>query len=282
MMKDTKKTLTNFTASNPETVVQPELKYTKAEWEAVGKAKGVEKLNQILRGFGLVAIILFYLIAVELFFEPSLFGLIFTPKEFHAFWYFVQHTGELAGAINNETPTGAGLVESQSWITGINATTKVFDDWLQWGSWFPVAFVTAIEILITVGVFYIIAYSIRDIFGIVKNLITSAKGTVVELSTVVKDNFEEETKDIQPKKAKKKLKKEKKSDVATEVKNLVEEVKKETTNTEVAKFNIADADELDDKVLDDLLSYPHTEEEQKIVDSMSSTAAPRNRLIDKN
>ena len=282
MMKDTKKTLTNFTVSNPETVVQPELKYTKAEWEAVGKAKGVEKLNQILRGFGLVAIILFYLIAVELFFEPSLFGLIFTPKEFHAFWYFVQHTGQIAGAINNETPTGAGLVESQSWITGINATTKVFDDWLQWGSWFPVAFVTAIEILITVGVFYIIAYSIRDIFGIVKNLITSAKGTVVELSTVVKDNFEEETKDIQPKKAKKKLKKEKKSDVATEVKNLVEEVKKETTNTEAAKFNIADADELDDKVLDDLLSYPHTEEEQKIVDSMASTAAPRNRLIDKN
>lgn len=282
MMKDTKKTLTNFTASNPEAFVQPELKYTKAEWEAVGKAKGVEKLNQILRGFGLVAIILFYLIAVELFFEPSLFGLIFTPKEFHAFWYFVQHTGQIAGAINNETPTGAGLVESQSWITGINATTKVFDDWLQWGAWFPVVFVTAIEILITVGVFYIIAYSIRDIFGIVKNLITSAKGTVVELSTVVKDNFEEETKDIQPKKAKKKLKKEKKSDVVTEVKNLVEEVKKETTNTEAAKFNIADADELDDKVLDDLLSYPHTEEEQKIVDSMASTAAPRNRLIDKN
>ena len=282
MMKDTKKTLTNFTASNPEAFVQPELKYTKAEWEAVGKAKGVEKLNQILRGFGLVAIILFYLIAVELFFEPSLFGLIFTPKEFHAFWYFVQHTGQIAGAINNETPTGAELVESQSWITGINATTKVFDDWLQWGAWFPVVFVTAIEILITVGVFYIIAYSIRDIFGIVKNLITSAKGTVVELSTVVKDNFEEETKDIQPKKAKKKLKKEKKSDVVTEVKNLVEEVKKETTNTEAAKFNIADADELDDKVLDDLLSYPHTEEEQKIVDSMASTAAPRNRLIDKN
>ena len=282
MMKDTKKTLTNFTASNPEAFVQPELKYTKAEWEAVGKAKGVEKLNQILRGFGLVAIILFYLIAVELFFEPSLFGLIFTPKEFHAFWYFVQHTGQIAGAINNETPTGAGLIESQSWITGINATTKVFDDWLQWGAWFPVVFVTAIEILITVGVFYIIAYSIRDIFGIVKNLITSAKGTVVELSTVVKDNFEEETKDIQPKKAKKKLKKEKKSDVVTEVKNLVEEVKKETTNTETAKFNIADADELDDKVLDDLLSYPHTEEEQKIVDSMASTAAPRNRLIDKN
>ena len=282
MMKDTKKTLTNFTASNPEAFVQPELKYTKAEWEAVGKAKGVEKLNQILRGFGLVAIILFYLIAVELFFEPSLFGLIFTPKEFHAFWYFVQHTGQIAGAINNETPTGAGLVESQCWITGINATTKVFDDWLQWGAWFPVVFVTAIEILITVGVFYIIAYSIRDIFGIVKNLITSAKGTVVELSTVVKDNFEEETKDIQPKKAKKKLKKEKKSDVVTEVKNLVEEVKKETTNTEAAKFNIADADELDDKVLDDLLSYPHTEEEQKIVDSMASTAAPRNRLIDKN
>ena len=263
MMKDTKKTLTNFTASNPEAFVQPELKYTKAEWEAVGKAKGVEKLNQILRGFGLVAIILFYLIAVELFFEPSLFGLIFTPKEFHAFWYFVQHTGQIAGAINNET-------------------TKIFDDWLQWGAWFPVVFVTAIEILITVGVFYIIAYSIRDIFGIVKNLITSAKGTVVELSTVVKDNFEEETKDIQPKKAKKKLKKEKKSDVVTEVKNLVEEVKKETTNTEAAKFNIADADELDDKVLDDLLSYPHTEEEQKIVDSMASTAAPRNRLIDKN
>ena len=174
------------------------------------------------------------------------------------------------------------MVESQAWITGINATTKVFDDWLQWGAWFPVVFVTAIEILITVGVFYIIAYSIRDIFGIVKNLITSAKGTVVELSTVVKDNFEEETKDIQPKKAKKKLKKEKKSDVVTEVKNLVEEVKKETTNTEAAKFNIADADELDDKVLDDLLSYPHTEEEQKIVDSMASTAAPRNRLIDKN
>ena len=282
MTKDTKKTTTNAPVSGAETVVEPELKYTKAEWEAVGKAKGVEKLNQVLRGFGLVAIILFYLIAVELFFEPSLFGLIFTPKEFHAFWYFVQHTGQIAGAINNETPTGAGLVESQSWITGINATTKVFDDWLQWGAWFPVVFVTAIEILITVGVFYIIAYSIRDIFGIVKNLITSAKGTVVELSTVVKDNFEEETKDIQPKKAKKKLKKEKKSDVVTEVKNLVEEVKKETTNTEAAKFNIADADELDDKVLDDLLSYPHTEEEQKIVDSMASTAAPRNRLIDKN
>ena len=263
MMKDTKKTLTNFTASNPEAFVQPELKYTKAEWEAVGKAKGVEKLNQILRGFGLVAIILFYLIAVELFFEPSLFGLIFTPKEFHAFWYFVQHTGQIAGAINKET-------------------TKVFDDWRQWGTWFPVVFVTAIEILITVGVFYIIAYSIRDIFGIVKNLITSAKGTVVELSTVVKDNFEEETKDIQPKKSRKKVKKEKESDVAAEVKNLVAEVKKETKTADLKQINIANADDLDEKVLDELLSYPHTEEEQKIVDSMASTAAPRNRLIDKN
>ena len=36
MMKDTKKTLTNFTVSNPEAVVQPELKYTKAAWDAVG------------------------------------------------------------------------------------------------------------------------------------------------------------------------------------------------------------------------------------------------------
>ena len=282
MMKDTKKALTNFTASNPEAFVQPELKYTKAEWEAVGKAKGVEKLNQILRGFGLVAIILFYLIAVELFFEPSLLGLIFTPKEFHAFWYFVQHTGEITNAINNETAIGAELIENQAWILAITESTTIFDDWLQWGIWFPVVLITAIEVLITIGVVYIIAYSIRDIFSIVKNLIKSAKGTVVELGTVVKDNFEEETKDIQPKKAKKKLKKEKKSDVVTEVKNLVEEVKKETTNTEAAKFNIADADELDDKVLDDLLSYPHTEEEQKIVDSMASTAAPRNRLIDKN
>ena len=282
MTKDTKKTTTNAPVSGAETVVEPELKYTKAEWEAVGKAKGVEKLNQILRGFGLVAIILFYLIAVELFFEPSLFGLIFTPKEFHAFWYFVQHTGEIINAINNETAIGAELIENQAWILAITESTTIFDDWLQWGVWFPVALVTAIEVLITVGVVYIIAYSIRDIFSIVKNLIKSAKGTVVELGTVVKDNFEEETKDIQPKKAKKKLKKEKKSDVVTEVKNLVEEVKKETTNTEAAKFNIADADELDDKVLDDLLSYPHTEEEQKIVDSMASTAAPRNRLIDKN
>ena len=282
MMKDFKKTITNPVASNPEAVAQPELKYTKAEWEAVGKAKGVEKLNQVLRGFGLVAIILFYLIAVELFFEPSLLGLIFTPKEFHAFWYFVQHTGEIINAINNETAIGAELIENQAWILAITESTTIFDDWLQWGVWFPVVLVTAIEVLITIGVVYIIAYSIRDIFSIVKNLIKSAKGTVVELGTVVKDNFEEETKDIQPKKAKKKLKKEKKSDVVTEVKNLVEEVKKETTNTEAAKFNIADADELDDKVLDDLLSYPHTEEEQKIVDSMASTAAPRNRLIDKN
>ena len=159
------------------------------------KAKGVEKLNQVLRGFGLVAIILFYLIAVELFFEPSLLGLIFTPKEFHAFWYFVQHTGEIINAINNETAIGAELIENQAWILAITESTTIFDDWLQWGVWFPVVLVTAIEVLITIGVVYIIAYSIRDIFSIVKNLIKSAKGTVVELGTVVKDNFEEETKE---------------------------------------------------------------------------------------
>ena len=196
MTKDTKKTTTSAPVSGAETVVEPELKYTKAEWEAVGKAKGVEKLNQILRGFGLVAIILFYLIAVELFFEPSLFGLIFTPKEFHAFWYFVSHTGEITNAIDNETILGAELIDTIPWITEIKETATVFDDWLQWGTWFPVTFVTAIEVMITVGVFYIVAYSIRDIFGIIKNLITSARGTVVELSTVVKDNFDEETKDI--------------------------------------------------------------------------------------
>ncbi len=284
MTKDTKKTTTSAPVSGAETVVEPELKYTKAEWEAVGKAKGVEKLNQILRGFGLVAIILFYLIAVELFFEPSLFGLIFTPKEFHAFWYFVSHTGEITNAIDNETILGAELIDTIPWITEIKDTTTVFDDWLQWGTWFPVTFVTAIEVMITVGVFYIVAYSIRDIFGIIKNLITSARGTVVELSTVVKDNFEEETKDIQPKKSRKKVKKEKESDVAAEVKNLVAEVKNETKETDLKKINIANADDLDEKVLDDLLSYPHTEEEQKLVDSInnSSATAPRNRLIDKN
>ena len=284
MMKDFKKTITNPVASNPEAVAQPELKYTKAEWEAVGKAKGVEKLNQILRGFGLVAIILFYLIAVELFFEPSLFGLIFTPKEFHAFWYFVSHTGEITNAIDNETILGAELIDTIPWITEIKETATVFDDWLQWGTWFPVTFVTAIEIMITVGVFYIVAYSVRDIFGIIKNLITSARGTVVELSTVVKDNFEEETKDIQPKKSRKKVKKEKESDVDAEVKNLVAEVKKETKTADLKQINIANADDLDEKVLDDLLSYPHTEEEQKLVDSInnSSATAPRNRLIDKN
>lgn len=284
MTKDTKKTTTNAPVSGAETVVEPELKYTKAEWEAVGKAKGVEKLNQILRGFGLVAIILFYLIAVELFFEPSLFGLIFTPKEFHAFWYFVSHTGEITNAIDNETILGAELIDTIPWITEIKDTATIFDDWLQWGTWFPVTFVTAIEVMITVGVFYIVAYSVRDIFGIIKNLITSARGTVVELSTVVKDNFEEETKDIQPKKSRKKVKKEKESDVAAEVKNLVEEVKKETKTADLKQINIANADDLDEKVLDDLLSYPHTEEEQKLVDSInnSSATAPRNRLIDKN
>ena len=284
MTKDTKKTTTNAPVSGAETVVEPELKYTKAEWEAVGKAKGVEKLNQILRGFGLVAIILFYLIAVELFFEPSLFGLIFTPKEFHAFWYFVSHTGEITNAIDNETILGAELIDTIPWITEIKETATVFDDWLQWGTWFPVTFVTAIEIMITVGVFYIVAYSVRDIFGIIKNLITSARGTVVELSTVVKDNFEEETKDIQPKKSRKKVKKEKESDVDAEVKNLVAEVKKETKTADLKQINIANADDLDEKVLDDLLSYPHTEEEQKLVDSInnSSATAPRNRLIDKN
>ena len=284
MTKDTKKTTTSAPVSGAETVVEPELKYTKAEWEAVGKAKGVEKLNQILRGFGLVAIILFYLIAVELFFEPSLFGLIFTPKEFHAFWYFVSHTGEITNAIDNETILGAELIDTIQWITEIKETATVFDDWLQWGTWFPVTFVTAIEIMITVGVFYIVAYSVRDIFGIIKNLITSARGTVVELSTVVKDNFEEETKDIQPKKSRKKVKKEKESDVAAEVKNLVAEVKKETKTADLKQINIANADDLDEKVLDDLLSYPHTEEEQKLVDSInnSSATAPRNRLIDKN
>ena len=284
MTKDTKKTTTSAPVSGAETVVEPELKYTKAEWEAVGKAKGVEKLNQILRGFGLVAIILFYLIAVELFFEPSLFGLIFTPKEFHAFWYFVSHTGEITNAIDNETILGAELIDTIPWITEIKETATVFDDWLQWGTWFPVTFVTAIEIMITVGVFYIVAYSIRDIFGIIKNLITSARGTVVELSTVVKDNFDEETKDIQPKKSRKKVKKEKESDVDAEVKNLVAEVKKETKTADLKQINIANADDLDEKVLDDLLSYPHTEEEQKLVDSInnSSATAPRNRLIDKN
>ena len=284
MTKDTKKTTTNAPVSGAETVVEPELKYTKAEWEAVGKAKGVEKLNQILRGFGLVAIILFYLIAVELFFEPSLFGLIFTPKEFHAFWYFVSHTGEITNAIDNETILGAELIDTIPWITEIKETATVFDDWLQWGTWFPVTFVTAIEIMITVGVFYIVASSVRDIFGIIKNLITSARGTVVELSTVVKDNFEEETKDIQPKKSRKKVKKEKESDVDAEVKNLVAEVKKETKTADLKQINIANADDLDEKVLDDLLSYPHTEEEQKLVDSInnSSATAPRNRLIDKN
>ena len=277
MTKDTKKTTTSAPVSGAETVVEPELKYTKAEWEAVGKAKGVEKLNQILRGFGLVAIILFYLIAVELFFEPSLFGLIFTPKEFHAFWYFVSHTGEITNAIDNETILGAELIDTIPWITEIKETATVFDDWLQWGTWFPVTFVTAIEIMITVGVFYIVAYSVRDIFGIIKNLITSARGTVVELSTVVKDNFEEETKDIQPKKSRKKVKKEKESDVDAEV-------KKETKTADLKQINIANADDLDEKVLDDLLSYPHTEEEQKLVDSInnSSATAPRNRLIDKN
>ena len=243
MTKDTKKTTTNAPVSGAETVVEPELKYTKAEWEAVGKAKGVEKLNQILRGFGLVAIILFYLIAVELFFEPSLFGLIFTPKEFHAFWYFVSHTGEITNAIDNETILGAELIDTIPWITEIKETATVFDDWLQWGTWFPVTFVTAIEIMITVGVFYIVAYSVRDIFGIIKNLITSARGTVVELSTVVKDNFEEETKDIQPKKSRKKVKKEKESDVDAEVKNLVAEVKKETKTADLKQINIANADD---------------------------------------
>lgn len=281
---DIKMTTDNKKKIAPAPVVEPnapvvEDKFTRAEWEAVRKAKHGEKLNQILRGFGLIAVILFYLIAVELLFEPSLFGLIFTPSEFHAFWYFVKHTGEVTNAISDETAAGAALIENQKWVTAIAQDTTIFDDWLQWGTWFPVAFLTVIEIAITVGVAYITAYSIRDIFGIVKNLFRSAKGTVVEIGSVVKDNFDEEMKsDKKPSERKKKSKKEKEEDFNKELNKVIDEPKAKAAPVKVEK-----AEDLDDDTLDALLSYPHTHEEEKLVDSLnnSSATAPRNRIVDR-
>jgi len=122
------------------------------------KAKG--QINQAQRIAGLFAFILIFLVAFELFFEGSFFGLIFSRADYRLFWDMMR-------------------------------SNHFFDDWLQWGNWLAVTIFTGIIVGLAVAVAYLISYNVRDLVIFIKQFFGIGGVVVREVGTGLKEGLNE-------------------------------------------------------------------------------------------
>lgn len=163
---------------------------TQDEYIQLMKADKRDKVNQVLRGAGIIFIIILYLVMAEFLLEISIFGLLFpsTKDEHIAFWKFMST--DIHDVIIPGVDPGEG---------------KIFDDWWQMGVFLPKLGLTIVLILATVGVAFLVAYSISDIIGIIKNLAIGSHKTMKDIVDVAQEGLVEEFADDVSKKKVKKL-----------------------------------------------------------------------------
>lgn len=143
---------------------------TEEEYEKIRRKKTKEKINRVLRVCGLIfSFMLVYCGVYDPLFELSYFGFL-ADKEAHvAAWDFLGLESDLY-------------------------KTPIFDDPMQFGTWLPKLMITAVIIIVTVGVIYLVVYNIVDIIGLFRNMYRSGIEITRDLSDTVKDTVSEEVK----------------------------------------------------------------------------------------
>ena len=227
---------------------------TREQYNDIVRADTVKKVNQFLRGMGTIFVVIVYFLMAEFLWEISWFGLIgqSSRDEHHMFWKFIS--SDVGSTV---LPDYEGL--------GIEYTGKVFDDYFKWGNWIPQACMTVFLVLLTIGIAYIIAFSINDIIGMIKNLLVSSKKTVLDLGQTATSNIGEglgiDTTQS-PLKPKKLFEDDLPSNIKPQPKKPQSKLKKSKDETVNSEFN---------DMMKKLLTSPHTEEEQRIVEVINQT-----------
>lgn len=235
------------------------LNLTREQYDQIVRANIINKINQFLRGMGTVFVAIVYFLMAEFLWETSWFGAIFpgSRDEYNAFWKFIGTAGEEIIVFKDGVvlPEGAELMIPM--FQG-----KIFDDWFKWGAWIPQACMTVFLILLTIGIGYIIAFSINDIVGMIKNLLVNSRKTIADIGKTATDNVSKglglNTDEVREITKPKKLLDDDLPVELSKAKKKKEKVKEESTEF--------------DKMLNELLTSPHTADEEKIVEEFNKTS----------
>jgi hypothetical protein len=141
------KELMKTAKSTPDDEMTPELQKYLAE----ARKRTKEKINTVLRALGLIAAVLIFLVAFDVLYEGTVFGAIFSNKDFKAYW--------------------------DAMVIG-----DFYDDWLYWSTWLPVTILTAILISLFVMMSYIIAFNVKDLISTIKNFFNIGEDVTKELT----------------------------------------------------------------------------------------------------
>lgn len=233
---------------------------TQDEYRALLRADKRDRINQILRGAGIIFIIILYLVMAEFLFEISIFGAIFpnTRVEHTDFWNFVS-TGIIDPDVETKlTPSG-----------------RIFDDWWQMGPLLPKLGLSIVLVLATVGIGFLIAYSISDIIGIIKNMFIVTHKTVKDIGEIAQEGISEELgTEVVPRKKTKKLFEDTPDDLKEQVK--VKQPKQSRAEKKAAKTEALNNEV--DALLDQLLTHPHTAAEEKIISDTFGSESTGQRI----
>lgn len=230
---------------------------TREQYNELVRADTVKRINQFLKGMGTIFVVIVYFLMAEFLWEVSWFGALFpgSRDEFGAFWKFIS------------TDLNSVIIPEMDPTT---LSGKIFDDWFNWGTWIPQACITVFLVLLTIGIAYIIAFSINDIISMVKNLLVNSKKTLTDIGQTATANFnkglgiESEVESI------KKTKKLLDDDLPDSIKNKESSVKKPKVKKNKEE---KEQDEVD-ALLKELLTHPHTAKEEEAVELIASTPTP--------
>lgn len=235
---------------------------TQDEYRALLRADKRDRINQILRGAGIIFIIILYLVMAEFLFEISIFGAIFpnTRDEHFKFWKFVT------------TDVGTVIWDDGTPMSG---SGKIFDDWWQMGPLLPKLGLSIVLVLATVGIGFLIAYSISDIIGIIKNMFIVTHKTVKDIGEIAQEGISEELgTEVVPRKKTKKLFEDTPDEPKEQVK--IKQPKQSRAEKKAAKTEALNNEV--DALLDQLLTHPHTATEEKIINDTFGSESTGQRI----
>jgi hypothetical protein len=225
---------------------------TREQYNQLVRADTIKKVNTFLKGMGTIFVVIVYFLMAEFLWEVSWFGALFpgSRDEFTAFWKFIS------------TDINSVIIPD---VDSTLISGKIFDDWFKWGTWIPQACMTVFLCLLTIGIAYIIAFSINDIISMVKNLLVNSKKTLTDIGQTATQNInkglgiEDTVENIR--KPKKLLD----DDIPSNI--------KESNNKKAKNKKTKEEKEQDevDALLKELLTHPHTAQEEEAVEIIAAT-----------
>lgn len=174
-------------------VKQEDILLTEEQYDIIRRRKTKESVNRVLRVLGLFAAsLIIYVGVLDPFFEISFFGRIFTKDTYLEYWGTnVNGFGGLWQKIATSIEDG-GL--------------GIYDDkLLGFGSFLPKFAITIMIVLTVLGLVYLLTYNIIDLVGLIKGMISSAKGISRDISLNVYDGVSEIKGDKKPSTKKKNI-----------------------------------------------------------------------------